>query len=80
VYEQVATVREDGGRRIHRFQAVRERRRDGGTEEWVVVGFGDGTVRLADPEFERTREVAAGEFRGGRFQPLVAGGVPVWGY
>lgn len=59
----------------------------GDVEEWIVVGLeraeGDGSeaeVRLADPDFEWTRSVSVEAFRSGKFEPLVAGGVPVWGY
>ena len=81
VPEPLETAACVGGRRINRFQVVRERRdAGGGDDEWIVVGFADGEVRLADPGFERTRTVSAAAFRNGRFEPLIAGGVPVWGY
>ena len=59
----------------------------GDVEEWIVVGLeraeGDGAeaeVRLADPDFEWTRTVSVEAIRSGEFEPLVADGVPVWGY
>ena len=67
------------GSRVHRFQVVRERR-DGDPEEWIVVGFNEGEVRLADREFEWTRTVPLDAFGDGAFEPLSAAGVPVWGY
>lgn len=80
MYEPLETVRTVGGGRIHRFQVVQEHRGGGAADAWIVVGFTDGGVQLADVDFEWTREVAAEEFADGRFEPLVAGGVPVWGY
>lgn len=104
MHERVETVVRVDGRRVHRFQVVRERRDgDGGgrgsgggggrsegsggvetagrvAEEWIVVGFEDDDVELADPEFDRSRSVPMQAFRSGRFEPLSAGGVPVWGY
>ena len=76
---QVETVVLIDGSRVHRFQVVRERREGDESEEWIVVGFGDGDVHLADPAFEWTRSVPVEAFREGRFEPLVAGGVPGWG-
>lgn len=74
----VETVRHIDGLRIHRFQVVREPGPDG--EEWIVVGFDRETVRLADRGFEWTRAVPMEAFRDGSLEPVVAGGVPVWGY
>lgn len=93
--EPVRTVLRLDGLRVHRFQVVRSRRTDEGDyggcggveggrvgEEWIVVGYDDGgeSIRLADPDFERTRSVPVDAFESGRFEPLIAGGVPVWGY
>lgn len=80
--EPVQTVARLDGRRVHRFQVVREHREGGAEEDWIVVGFdeADDVVRLADADFEWTREVPTDAFRSGRFEPLVAGGVPIWGY
>lgn len=85
VQQRVETVARVDGRRVHRFQVVRERLEDGegsDAEEWIVVGFdGDGDeVRLADRDFEWTRTVPRSAFASGRFEPLWAGDVPVWGY
>ena len=82
MHQRVETVAVVDGRRVHRFQVVRERRAGDGVEDWVVVGFdGDeGLVHLADLDFEWTRDVSTHEFVSGRFEPLVEGGVPVWGY
>ena len=82
VHERVETVVVVDGRRVHRFQVVRERREGDGVEDWVVVGFdgAEGVIHLADPDFEWTRDVSADEVASGRFEPLVEGGVPVWGY
>lgn len=80
VSEPVETVVAAGDRRVHRFQVVRERRPDGATHEWVVVGIGDDDLRLATPDFEWTKTVSLDAIRTGRLEPLVAGGVPVWGY
>lgn len=80
VTERVETVVHVDGRRVHRFQVVRERRPDGRVEDWVVVGFADGTVDLADLDFEWTRTAPYEAFLAGDFEPLSAGGVPVWGY
>lgn len=80
VVSAVETVRHVDGGRVHRFQVVRERDPDGDVEEWIVVGFDDDAVRLADPAFDWTREVPLAAFRERRVVPLVAGGVPVWGY
>jgi hypothetical protein len=74
----VETARQIGGSRVHRFQVVREPGPDG--EEWIVVGFDGETVQLADQGFEWTRTVSEEAFRDGRLEPVVAGGVPVWGY
>lgn len=82
VPQRVETVARFDGRRVHRFQVVRERREDGDDEDWIVVGIDDedGVVRLADADFEWTREVPLEAVRSGEFEPLVEGGVPVWGY
>lgn len=104
MHERVETVVRVDGRRVHRFQVVRERRdgdrggegsggggrrcegSGGGeeagrvAEEWIVVGFEDDEVELADLEFDRSRSVPKKAFRSGQFEPLSAGGVPVWGY
>ena len=85
VHQPVETVARVDGRRVHRFQAVRERRDDGAEgddEEWIVVGLdADGDeVLLADRDFEWTRTVPRSAFASGRFEPLWAGDVPVWGY
>ena len=82
VHERVVAILEVGGRRVHRFQVVREHREGDGVEDWIVVGFdGDGDViHLAAPDFEWTRDVPADEFASDRYEPLVEGGVPVWGY
>jgi len=80
VFERVETVVHVDGLRVHRFQVVRERREGGGVEEWVVVGFDDDAVELADLDFEWTRTVPTAAFRSGAVEPLSAGGVPVWGY
>ena len=86
VAQPVRTIARVDGRRIHRFQVVRERREganganEGAVETWIVVGFDDGEVHLADVDFEWTRTVPEAAFRSGRFEPLVAGDVPVWGY
>lgn len=69
-----------GGQRLHRFQVVRERREGGRVEDWIVVGLEDGTVRLADPAFEWDRTLTVEGFADGAFEPVTAGGVPVWGY
>lgn len=85
VHRRVETVARFDGRRVHRFQVVRERREDGpgaDDEEWIVVGFDEGgdEVRLADRDFEWTRTAPRSAFASGRFEPLTAGDVPVWGY
>lgn len=80
VHQRVVTSLDLGGDRIHRFQVVRERREGGRVEEWIVVGLEAGTVRLADPGFEWDRELGLEAFRDGPYEPLTAGGVPVWGY
>lgn len=80
MHERVETVVRVGGRRVHRFQVVREHRDDGSTREWIVVGIGDDAVDLADPDFEWTTSVPRDEFCLDRFEPLEAGDVPIWGY
>jgi len=80
VSEPVVTTLDVGDQRIHRFQVVRERREGGRVEDWIVVGLEDGTVRLADPGFEWDRTLTIDEVDDGPFEPLTAGGVPVWGY
>ena len=78
--ERVETVVDVGDRRVHRFQVVRERRDDGSTREWVVVHVGGDDLKLASLDFEWTTTASIDEVRSGRFEPLTAGGVPVWGY
>jgi len=82
VHQRVETVVVFDGRRVHRFQVVRERREGDGVEDWIVVGFDDdeGVIHLADPDFEWTQDVPADEFASGRYEPQIEGGVPVWGY
>lgn len=65
---------------VHLHQVVREVDESGETiDEWVVVGFTAGGVRLASPEFNWGRTVPDADFETG-YRPLVAGEVPVWGY
>ena len=80
VTERVETVARVGDRLVHRFQAVRERRADGTTREWVVVDIEREAVQLATPDFEWTRSVRREAFAAEGFEPLTAGDVPVWGY
>lgn len=69
-----------GERRVHRFQVLREHRADGSHEDWVVVGFvGDG-IEVATTDFDWSRRVPVAAVAEGTFEPLAAGGVPVWGY
>lgn len=68
-----------GESRVHRFQVLRERR-DGGHEDWLVVGFDRDALELATPDFEWTRTVSVAAVAAGDLEPLSAGGVPVWGY
>lgn len=65
--------------RIHLFQVVRERRA-GGDEDWIVVGLARDRIDLASVGFDWHRAVPVSAFEDGPFEPLVAGGVPVWGY
>jgi hypothetical protein len=69
-----------GETHVHRFQVVREHRDDGTTEDWIVVGFAPEGIELATTDFDWHRTVPAGAFEDGTFEPLAAGGVPVWGY
>lgn len=78
MHQPVETVRVVDGERIHRFQAVREHG-DGG-EDWIVVGFEDEGVTLADRGFDWSRVVPLSAFRDGPYEALTAGEVPVWGY
>lgn len=74
----VETAARVGDRRVHLFQVVREARGDGSTRDWLVVGLDAGDVELASPDFEWHRRVPGEGFD--RYEPLVEGGVPVWGY
>lgn len=78
--ERVETVARVGDRRVHLFQVVREHREDGSTRAWVVVAIDDDAVDLASLDFEWHRTVPLAAFETGDVEPLVAGGVPVWGY
>lgn len=78
--EPVETVARVGDRRVHLFQAVREHREDGSTREWVVVGIDDDAVELASLDFEWHQRVPLAAVEAGKVEPLVADGVPVWGY
>ncbi len=69
-----------GGTRVHRFQAVREHREDGTTEDWVVVAFPPEGLELATLDFDWHRTVPLAALEDGTIEPLTAGGVPVWGY
>lgn len=75
----VPTALDVGATRVHLFQAVREHR-DGGHEDWVVVGFAGDWIDLASLDFEWHRTVPAAAVAEGTVEPLVEGGVPVWGY
>lgn len=85
VAQPVQTILHVDGRRVHRFQVVRERSEGGGddardAEAWIVVGFDDGEVHLADVDFEWTKTVPESAFRSGWLEALAAGQVPIWGY
>ena len=75
----VATTLEAGDVRVHLFQVVRERR-NGGHEDWIVVGMDAGAVELASVGFDWSRTVPSAAIADGGLEPLVEGGVPVWGY
>lgn len=66
--------------RVHRFQVVREHREDGSFEDWIVVDFPPGGLELASLDFEWHRIVPVSAVEDGTVEPLVEGGVPVWGY
>lgn len=76
----VRTVLCAGEVRVHRFQVVREHREDGSHEDWIVVDFPPEGIELASLDFEWHRTVPAAAVEAGSFEPLVEGGVPVWGY
>lgn len=78
--EPVETVARVGDRRVHLFQVVHERRDDGEARAWVVVAIGDDDLELATLDFEWHRTVPLEAVEAGDLVPLVAGGVPMWGY
>lgn len=80
VHRPVRTRRSFGDTRVHLFQVVRERREDGDAEDWIVVGFVDDGIELASVGFDWSRTVPTSALGDGSFEPLTAGGVPVWGY
>ena len=69
-----------GETRVHRFQAVREHRDDGSTEDWVVVDFVPDGLRLATLDFDWHRTVPLSAVEDGTIEPRYAADVPVWGY
>lgn len=76
----VRTALAVGETRVHRFQVLREHRGDGAHEDWIVVGFAGDALELASVGFDWSRTVPASAVAAGTFEPLTAGGVPVWGY
>ena len=78
--EPVETVVHVGDRRVHRFQLLRERRPDEPPRDWVVVELGKTELTLATPDFAWTRTIELDAVARGAYEPLVADGVPVWGY
>ncbi len=78
--QQVRVSLPVGEGRVHRFQVLRETRADGSHEDWIVVGFPATGVALASVGFEWSRTIPVADIADGPFEPLEAGGVPVWGY
>lgn len=64
--------------RVHLHQLVH----DGDGRTWIVTGLSEGSVLVAYPREDGewwTRDVAESWFVR-EYEPVVAGGVPVWGW